>query len=1262
MLASLATHTQAQTPYLWYAAYDSVGATTTRSLRGLAIAPDDATLYLGWIQGSSTRAIRLVTAADGNVIATTNVGSTAFNGLATDDRGFVYAARGSTSTSMVIYDAATTTVQGSVATAASGNNGVSIFRDGSSYYAYLSVGSAIRRYDVTDETSPVLDTSWASSGILAAFGSAVLRGIHVDSSGVIYATARDSNEVFRVSSGLSPSVTATSTAVTAPMDVTTHGGAVFVASYAAASSYVAQLDPTTLTLVGSISTGHSRGSLEGYSGIAATADGELYVADQIYAGTGTVTSDRVLFGSPNNKTFTVTSGSTTVTSLLAGDGGVVKAGSGTLVLSGNNTYTGSTTISAGTLVINGDHSAAIGDVSVGTSATLAGTGTIGGTTTIAGSHAPGSSPGLQTFLDGVTYETDSNFAWELIDNTAAPAGRGTSYDAVDVSGGTLTIESGVTTDLIFDGVGSTVDWTDSLWDSDQSWLVFDNANAPSGNFDNFSISIGLDSLGATLASARPTAVFAWAFDGDDVVLTYTASAPNTPTPTEAPATHTPTHTPIFDTPTPTEPPATSTPTEVPNTPTPAPSPTFSFAGFSWDQINTPDVILTLAPGDVNGAIVTAVPNTATANIGIGFPSTPAGFDDSLTLGRMLSLSATGVRAVNLPAGNDGTAHRSGFQVSWSGGRKLQNLPGVDFVVYESASNSSTPEAFMVQVYDLGIGAWSPWYYKAVDGFQVYNNEVNAGATATGFDLDDFGVGAGIAIDRIRLVNMTHRDRMVDPSRIGFVLPEDNGNTSTHTPDPGPSASFGIYGASTLDPDPLYIAALHPIDSAACGNGVIEPLAGEACDPGTDVPDDCCDASCQFVADSTSCDDGDYCTVSDTCAAGICGGAARDCDDNNQCTADSCDSNLETCVNDAAPLQGAGCDDGLFCTVSDVCDAGSCGGIANSCDDSNDCTFDSCDEGGAQCLNDGAPFEGFSCNDGDACTASSACESGVCTGSNLIVTCGDGLVCGPEECDDGNVDELDGCSTNCEFEHLLNQKQKNCIRSVNAVTNKVGDLQGRVSNTCIRDGGRETIADAQVCVESDVKQRVANNQARAVRTEARACTDPPLFGKGDIADANTATRDESIAIIADVFGANVQSALILQSVDRNASRCQHYVAVGYERIASRMRREFYNCKLNRMRRDEIRSRSSLEACYGNWTVDPDAKLFKARQRLIRTLDRFCDGQDLAVTFPGECAARPDLSTCIEERVACRVCRAINVVDALTTDCDWLDDGTVNSSCP
>ncbi len=77
--------------------------------------------------------------------------------------------------------------------------------------------------------------------------------------------------------------------------------------------------------------------------------------------------------------------------LISGSGALNQIGSGTTVLTGNNSYTGATTISAGTLIVNGDQSAATGPTSVASGATLGGNGIIGGSVAVAngGTLSPG---------------------------------------------------------------------------------------------------------------------------------------------------------------------------------------------------------------------------------------------------------------------------------------------------------------------------------------------------------------------------------------------------------------------------------------------------------------------------------------------------------------------------------------------------------------------------------------------------------------------------------------------------------------------------------------------------------------------------------------------------------------------------------------------------------------------------------------------------------------------------------------------------------
>ncbi len=150
----------------------------------------------------------------------------------------------------------------------------------------------------------------------------------------------------------------------------------------------------------------------------------------------------------------------------------------------------------------------------------------------------------------------------------------------------------------------------------------------------------------------------------------------------------------------------------------------------------------------------------------------------------------------------------------------------------------------------------------------------------------------------------------------------------------------------------------------------------ACDKAT--------GKCAFTPQKSGddCDDQDICTVGTQCKdnAGkleCVGGTKDDCDDKNVCTKDSatCDPQ-KGCTHDP---QSGGCDDGKKCTQGDACKDGKCSGQAKNCDDKNTCTADSCDEAKGGCQYNNAE-EGAKCDDGDACTTTDVCKSGKCGGT------------------------------------------------------------------------------------------------------------------------------------------------------------------------------------------------------------------------------------------------------------------------------------------
>ena len=206
------------------------------------------------------------------------------------------------------------------------------------------------------------------------------------------------------------------------------------------------------------------------------------------------------------------------------------------------------------------------------------------------------------------------------------------------------------------------------------------------------------------------------------------------------------------------------------------------------------------------------------------------------------------------------------------------------------------------------------------------------------------------------------------------------------PDALPDTSVAATDAETPSLDASVPDASEPLDA-----GVEEPDAGPSdpcltldCDDENPCTNDSCESlvGCKHTANTDSCDDGDACTTEDHCLNSACvGGAPPNCDDGNACTFDSC-------------IPATGCDhtdavDGATCgTLGQKCQGGQCqcsvgvveicgDGTDNNCDGLTDCEDPACN--------------GQACDDHNACTVGDVCGNSTCGGTpkvctNTTVTC------------------------------------------------------------------------------------------------------------------------------------------------------------------------------------------------------------------------------------------------------------------------------------
>ncbi len=142
---------------------------------------------------------------------------------------------------------------------------------------------------------------------------------------------------------------------------------------------------------------------------------------------------------------------------------VAKSESGTWSLNGPVTHTGSISVTAGSLYVNGSVTAA-SSAACSVGATFGGSGSISCLAVISGNHAPGNATaGAQVFASSVSYGSASHLQWELIANNAAV------NDFDQVSAATVTVTNGARLDLFLNRAGSTVDFTDAFWSANRTW-------------------------------------------------------------------------------------------------------------------------------------------------------------------------------------------------------------------------------------------------------------------------------------------------------------------------------------------------------------------------------------------------------------------------------------------------------------------------------------------------------------------------------------------------------------------------------------------------------------------------------------------------------------------------------------------------------------------------------------------------------------------------------------------------------------------------
>ncbi|MGH7941018.1 MAG: autotransporter-associated beta strand repeat-containing protein [Limisphaerales bacterium] len=240
-----------------------------------------------------------------------------------------------------------------------------------------------------------------------------------------------------------------------------------------------------------------------------------------------------------NSTISVSSGNTlTYGGNITGSASLTKTGAGTLVLSGNNGYSGTTTISSGTLEADSQtgNSVGAGSVIMQAGGTLSGSGYVSGAVSGAGNIEPGTVSGAATLslANGLDLSAGGTFVWNLASNSTSA-----SFPAISVSAGNLNLGGNSKLSINFKGLASAPATNNSFWLTQEEWPIVSlngsaansgktqfadllNGSHAAGNFTNYADAVGNINLLYLPSSSVFDALYDSGpgfFSGENLILT-----------------------------------------------------------------------------------------------------------------------------------------------------------------------------------------------------------------------------------------------------------------------------------------------------------------------------------------------------------------------------------------------------------------------------------------------------------------------------------------------------------------------------------------------------------------------------------------------------------------------------------------------------------------------------------------------------------------------------------------------------------------------
>lgn len=256
---------------------------------------------------------------------------------------------------------------------------------------------------------------------------------------------------------------------------------------------------------------------------------------------------------------------------------------------------------------------------------------------------------------------------------------------------------------------------------------------------------------------------------------------------------------------------------------------------------------------------------------------------------------------------------------------------------------------------------------------------------------------------------------------------------------------------------------------------------------------------------------------------------------------------------------------------------------------------------------------------------------------------------------------------------LGVAEQKCIDEYNNRVRLVGQQAGKDYGKCIRNAGKGSELDPDHCVNDDIPGKIAGKTAKLVALYADGkCTGLEPIQQGATVGSDAAI-DATHKLVRDLFGNPIGGVV---NPGKDEAKCQGKAHQRAQQLFTENLKEFRKCKQDGMEVGVVLNSVNLEsACMTPAIPDLSGKIVKKAGKLTGDVTSVCAGLSVGQTFPGLlqtphpgiCAlavsndSATALGECIEERVNCRVCDALNEADGTDVDCDLFDNGVIEGSC-